>query len=144
MPRAGDLPLEQIIRIAAFRSDLRAFQQHTDRISRKWGLTPQRYLLLLAIKGAPDGQQRLSFTDLAETLRLSRNTVTELCSRAEAAGLIEREPAEHDLRVVYLRLSKLGERQLNRVLRENEEFRHDVLESFADLTASFRNATRPG
>ncbi len=142
MPRKVDIPLEQVIRIASFRSDLRAFQSATDRVVRRWGLTPQRYQLLLAVKGAPSGEQRLSFTELAATMQLSRNTVTELCARCEAAGLIEREPAEHDLRVVYLRLTQEGERCLAGALRDNERYRSDLLEAFSELEKSFRRATR--
>jgi DNA-binding MarR family transcriptional regulator len=73
---APDTSLERIIRIAAFRSNLRTFLRQSEVVSRKWGLTPQRYLLLLAIKGAPDGSQRLSVSALAERLQLERHTVT--------------------------------------------------------------------
>ena len=60
------IPLEQIIQIAEFRSRLRAFLRHNEQVARRCGLTPQRYELLLAIKGAPDGAQRLSVTELAQ------------------------------------------------------------------------------
>jgi DNA-binding MarR family transcriptional regulator len=136
------LPLEQIIHIAAFRSELRAFLRHTERVGRNWDLTPQRYMLLLAIKGAPDGTERLSFTALARRMHLSRNTVTELCARAEAAGLIAREPSGDDLRVVYLRLTKEGERRLQGALLENEHYRHELADAFGDLIDSFNASER--
>ena len=140
----ADLPLDQIVRIAAFRSELRGFLRHSERVGRNWNLTPQRYTLLLAIKGAPDGSERLSFTELARRLHLSPNTVTELCARAEAAGLIRREPSERDLRVVYLRLTREGERRLQGALRENEQYRHELAEAFNVLTESFQVATGRG
>ena len=45
---------EEAARVAEFRSALRRFLRITERNARSAGLTPQRYLLLLMIKGAPD------------------------------------------------------------------------------------------
>lgn len=64
------------------------------------------------IKGAPDGRERATITELAERLQLAQNTVTELVARAEAAGLLARESSETDGRVVRLRLTHEGERRL--------------------------------
>jgi DNA-binding MarR family transcriptional regulator len=137
-----EFPLQHIMRIAQFRADLRAFLRHNEIVCREVGLTPQRYLLLLAIKGAPDGSQRLSFTDVADRLQLTRNTVTELCARAEQAGLIKREPSQEDQRVVYLRLTPLGERRLLEVIRRSEGDRRHLRDAFAELAETFRVASR--
>jgi DNA-binding MarR family transcriptional regulator len=51
-------------------------------------------------------------TELAERLQLAQNTVTELVERAEAAGLVAREPSGADGRIVRLRLTPEGERRL--------------------------------
>src|SRR5918911_4392043 len=107
---ATGMPLARIMHIAEFRASLRSFLRNSERISRRWDLTPQRYLLLLMIKGAPDGSQRLRFTDLAKRLQLTRNATTELVARAEEMGLLEREPSEEDQRVIYLRLTEEGDR----------------------------------
>jgi DNA-binding MarR family transcriptional regulator len=138
----SDIPIERFIRIAEFRADLRSFLRHNERACRNWGLTPQRYLLLLAIKGAPDGSERLSFTELAERLQLSRNTVTELCARAEEAGLLTREPSETDQRVVYLRLTPDAEQRIAGVVRESDGLRRELQAAFDDLSETFRRATR--
>jgi DNA-binding MarR family transcriptional regulator len=140
---APDTSLERVIRIAAFRANLRTFLRRSEVISRKWGLTPQRYQLLLAIKGAPDGSQRLSVTALAERLQLERHTVTELTTRAEEAGLIERSGSEDDHRVVHLSLTSEGELRLMGALVESEPERLDLLGAFDDLAEAFRLAT-PG
>jgi DNA-binding MarR family transcriptional regulator len=141
--RPQRVPLERIMHIAEFRAGLRVFLRQSERIARRWDLTPQRYFLLLSIKGAPDGSERLSFTELAERLRLSRNAVTELVARAEESGLIEREPSEHDQRVIYLRVSAEGERRLYGVLVESEDYRRELIHAFEELTATFRLAERP-
>jgi len=114
---SDEISVEQFVRLAEFRASLRSFLRHNERACRESGLTPQRYLLLLAIKGAPDGSERMSFSDLARRLQLSANTVTELCARAEQAGFVTREPSESDQRVTYLRVTEDGERRLPKVGR---------------------------
>lgn len=139
---AAKFPQARVIRLAEFRAGLRSFLRHHEQACRNWGLTPQRHLLLLALKGAPDGSERLSFTDLAEKLQLSRNTVTELCARAEEVGLIVREPSQEDQRVVYLRVTPEGERRFYGVLNESDEFRGELMAAFDDLADTLRKTTR--
>jgi len=134
------LPLERVMRIAEFRAGLRGFMHSSEQIARRWQLTPQRYSLLLAIKGAPDGSERLSFTEISRRLLLSRNTVTELCQRAEEAGLIRREPSAQDHRVTYLRLTAEGERRLTGAVLENDLLRRDLDKMFRRLSASLNAA----
>src|SRR5256714_13590718 len=106
------LTAEAAMRGAEFRSALRRFLRRSERVARASGLTPQRYLLLLMIKGAPDGSERSTVTELAERLRLAQSTVTELVRRAEEAGLLDRAPSRSDGRVAHLRLSDQGGRRL--------------------------------
>src|SRR5436190_21560489 len=102
------------IAVADFRAALRMFLRRTERVARRSGLTPQRYLLLLMIKGAPDGSEQSTVTELSERLQLAQSTVTELVSRAEEAGLVEREQSTADGRVAHQRLTEAGERRLAR------------------------------
>ena len=106
------LPTDEVIRVAEFRAALRQFLRRSERAARSAGLTPQRHLLLLMIKGAPDGSERSTITELAERLQLAQSTVTELVTRSEAAGLVERRPYEDDARVSHLCLTDEGERRL--------------------------------
>lgn len=105
--------LEDVIAVADFRAALRSFLRQSERVARQSGLTPQRYLLLLMIKGAPDGSGQSTVTELARRLQLAQSTVTELVSRAEESGLVEREQSGRDGRVAYLRLTPEGERRLH-------------------------------
>lgn len=139
--RAGPAEListERIVRVAAFRAGLRYFLRESERAARRCGLTPQRYQLLLAIKGAPDGSERLNFTELADRLQLSRNAVTELVQRAEQAGLVARAPSRDDQRVVFLEVTNNGARRLNAVLHELDANRTELAGAFQHLTATFR------
>jgi MarR family 2-MHQ and catechol resistance regulon transcriptional repressor len=98
---------------AELREALRSFLRQSEQVARRHKLTPQRYLLLLMIKGAPDGSERATVTELAERLQLAQSTVTELVNRAEGVGLVRREPSREDGRVAYLRLTPEAERRLS-------------------------------
>jgi DNA-binding MarR family transcriptional regulator len=106
------LEVARVIEVADFRESLRRFLRQSERIARQSGLTPQRYLLLLMVKGARDGSERSTVTELAGRLQLAQSTVTELVSRAEDAGLLAREQSQTDARVAHLRLTDEGERRL--------------------------------
>src|SRR5579871_3649209 len=119
--------------VADFRAALRQFLRRSERIARQSGLTPQRYVLLLMIKGSPSGREESTVTELAERLQLAQSTVTELVSRAEEAGLIERAQSQSDARVALLRLTPEGERRLMRSFTELANERDQVREAFAHL-----------
>jgi DNA-binding MarR family transcriptional regulator len=103
---------------ADLRSALRQFMRRSEEVARRHGLTPNQYLLLVLIKGAPDGSERSTVTELVDRLALSQSTVTELVQRAERAGLLQREQADHDARVAHLCLTELGERRLDAAFTE--------------------------
>jgi DNA-binding MarR family transcriptional regulator len=103
--------------VAEFRTALRRFVRETERVARECGLTPNWYLLLLQVKGAPDLTEQATVTSLADRLQLAQSSVTELVARAEQAGLLERRSSPEDGRVVFLRLSDAGERTFARAFR---------------------------
>jgi DNA-binding MarR family transcriptional regulator len=107
-----DLNLEDVVTVADFRSALRKFLRRSELVADACGLTPQRYLLVLMIKGAPDRSARSTVTELADRLQLAQSTVTELVTRSVDAGLVAREGSAADARVTYLRLTPEGERRL--------------------------------
>ncbi len=113
----AELTLEDFRRTAEFRAALRRFLRVSERLLRRFGLTQQRYLLLLMIKGAPGGDERATVRELAGRLQLAENTVTELAIRAEEAGLVRRERDVHDRRRVCVRLTREGERRLAAAVR---------------------------
>jgi DNA-binding MarR family transcriptional regulator len=121
------------IHVAAFRAALRAFLRESELSARAGGLTPQRYLLLLMIKGAPDGSERATVTELSDRLGLAQSTVTELVSRAEEIGIVERSPSDADGRVAYLRLTKEGERRLESAFTRLDVERARLRDAFAQL-----------
>jgi DNA-binding MarR family transcriptional regulator len=124
-----------IVAVAEFRAALRQFLRRTERIARQSGLTPQRYLLLLMVKGAPDGSEQSTVTELSERLQLAQSTVTELVSRAEETGLIEREQSQRDARVAHLRLTEEGERRLMQAFTGLATERSNLRNAFTHLDA---------
>jgi DNA-binding MarR family transcriptional regulator len=129
----GPLSAEEAARVAEFRAALRRFLRITERNARGAGLTPQRYLLLLMIKGAADHSEQSTVTELAERLQLAQSTVTELVRRAEEIGLVERERSPVDGRIAYLRLTGEGERRLSQAVTSNESERRALVEAFEGL-----------
>ena len=124
---------DEIVAVADFRAALRSFLRQSERKARSAGLTPQRYLLLLMIKGSPSGRERSTVTELSERLQLAQSTVTELVSRAEEAGLIARKPSPRDGRVAHLRLTEEGERRLLRSFTELAKERDQLRDVFSHL-----------
>lgn len=125
--------VKDVIAVADFRSALRHFLRRSEKVARQSGLTPQRYTLLMMIKGAPGGDEQSTVTELAERLQLAQSTVTELVRRAETAGLIEREQSQRDARVAHLRLTSEGERRLMLSFTALETERAQLREAFANL-----------
>lgn len=120
--RDGDLPArsasqpltkQDYEQLAEVRYALRRFARHTELETQHLGISPQQYLLMLAVKGFP-GRDWANITELAERLQIRHNAVIGLIKRAEARGLITRaQDAERtDRRVVQVRLTAEGERLL--------------------------------
>ena len=122
---------DEYLHVAEFRSALRHFLRRTEKVARSAGLTPQRYLLLLMVKGAPDGSEMSTVTELSERLQLAQSTVTELVGRAEQAGLVIRRPSKVDARVAHVCLTEEGERRLEQAFTtlegERETLRSTIL-----------------
>jgi DNA-binding MarR family transcriptional regulator len=126
-------PIDEYVRVAEFRSAMRRFLRRSEHAARRFGLTPQRYLLLLMIQGAPSGEARSTVTELSDRLQLAQSTVTELVGRAETAGLVQRQQSTEDARVAYLRLTDEGSRRLDGVFSELEADRQQLLEAILSL-----------
>ena len=131
---ADAVSASEAVPVAEFRAALRGFMRTSERNARAAGLTPQRYLLLLMIKGADNEQSTV--TELSARLQLAQSTVTELVRRAEESGLVERERSSEDGRIAHLRLTTEGERRLAKSFTSNEKERQALAHAFASLEGS--------
>ena len=125
--------VDDIVDVAEFRAALRRFLRRSERAARQSGLTPQRYMLLLMIKGARDGTQRSTVTELSERLQLAQSTVTELVRRAEEVGLVQRQQSDEDGRVAHLTLTDEGEARLMRAFVDLEAERRQLQAAVVEL-----------
>jgi DNA-binding MarR family transcriptional regulator len=135
--------VEQAQQLAGFRVALREFLWRTERIARESGLTANQYVLLLVIKGAPDGSQRTRFIDISKRLKLSRNTVSDLVRRAERAKLITRERSDSDRRSIHLRLTPEGERRLALAVDASDRERRALAATLSALLGAYVGASGP-
>jgi DNA-binding MarR family transcriptional regulator len=119
--------------VAEFRKAMRRFSRRSDEVARKAGLTPQRYSLLLMIKGSSRGDEQASVGELAEALQAAQSTVTELVNRAENAGLVSRTPSDADGRVAYVRLTEKGEHVFADAFQELAEEREALRNAIEQL-----------
>jgi len=101
--------------LAELRHRLRRFLQEGDATARQAGLEPQQYLLLLAIRGLPQGQTA-TISALAERLSLRHHSTVELIDRMEARGYVRRVRGREDRRQVLVALQPRGEKLLEKVV----------------------------
>ncbi|HKW79630.1 MAG TPA: helix-turn-helix domain-containing protein [Casimicrobiaceae bacterium] len=105
--------------LARFRYQLRRYLRFSEEVTRRKGVTPLQYQLLLQIKGFP-GRQWATVGELAERLQAKHHGVVSLISRCESAGLVRRSSGRSDRRRVEVRLTRKGDgclRQLARLHR---------------------------
>jgi DNA-binding MarR family transcriptional regulator len=102
--------------LAEFRYALRRFLRFSEEVTRKSGITPLQYQLMLQIKGFP-GRDWASVAELAERLQAKHHGVVALISRCEEAGLVRRNASRGDRRRVEVQLTKKGEECLEQLAR---------------------------
>jgi DNA-binding MarR family transcriptional regulator len=102
--------------LAELRYRIRHFVREGDVVAQAAGLEPQQYLLLLAIRGLPTGQEATIRT-LADRLALKHHSAVELIDRLETRGYVRRARRRDDRRRVLVSLLPRGERILEQVAR---------------------------
>jgi DNA-binding MarR family transcriptional regulator len=102
--------------LAELRYRIRHFLREGDAKARAVGLEPQQYLMLLAIRGLPEGREATIQT-LAERLALKHHSAVELIDRLEIHGYARRSRSRDDRRRVFVTLLPRGERLLEQVAR---------------------------
>jgi DNA-binding MarR family transcriptional regulator len=85
------------------------------RLAQDNNLLPlEHYDVLLCLKRAPGGGQRLRLSELADAVTLSRSGLTRLVDRLEKAGLLRREACSTDRRGAFAVLTPKGAGALRR------------------------------
>ena len=121
--------------LAEFRYALRRFLRFSEEVTRKSGITPLQYQLMLQIKGFP-GRDWASVAELAERLQAKHHGVVALISRCEEAGLVRRNASRGDKRRVEVQLTKKGEECLEQLARLHRDELQSVKRGFTVLGMS--------
>jgi DNA-binding MarR family transcriptional regulator len=95
-PKLDTPPPHELDAVVHLRLALRRFQATSDEVTARHRLTPRQYDLLAVLHGGDES--RRTPTLIAHDLQLGRNTLTELVTRAEDAGLVRRARHSHDRR----------------------------------------------
>ena len=124
--------------LSEFRYRLRRFLRFSEQVTRRNGITPLQYLLLLHLKGFP-GRDWATVGELAERLQAAHHGTVALISRCEGLGWVERRQGRADRREVAIHLTADGERILARMARlHRDELLNPEVGSLAP------ELTRPG
>lgn len=119
-------PSAELDAVLRLRVALRRFQAATDVVTRRHALTPRQYDLLAMLHGRdPEGRTP---GRLAVDLRLGRNTLTELITRAADAGLVARTPHATDARSKRIVPTEEGSRRYLEAVAELRPERARLLE----------------
>ncbi len=100
--------------LAQFRYQLRRFLRFSEEVTRKHGMTPLQYQLLLQVRGF-SGREWASVGELAERLQAKHHGVVSLISRCEDAGWVARSVNPNDRRRVEVTLTRKGAERLDRL-----------------------------
>jgi DNA-binding MarR family transcriptional regulator len=103
------LSLEQIAAEAVFVAMIRATNKvtaKTEVLLKEYGLTPAQYNTLRVLRDA--GPQGLSCQQIADALIQRDPDITRLADRLEERGLVTKNRAAHDRRIVMVRPTPEG------------------------------------
>ncbi len=106
--------------LARFRYELRKFQAFSKSAASKAGLTFQQHQALLAVRGF-SARGPLTVGDLARYLLIQHHTAVELVDRMARLKVLSRSADDADARRVLIRLTREGERRLQKISEINRE-----------------------
>src|SRR6059058_1702172 len=141
-----EVTTQDVIAVAEFRSALRHFLRRSEKIARQSGLTPQRYTLLMMIKGAVDGHgagradaARAEHRDRARAPRRERGpdrarAVATGCARGPSAA----DPGGGPAADALLHGARCGAGATPRGVRQSRRRRDRALAPFQQVPAHGR------
>ena len=110
--------------MAEFRYQIRRFLRFSEDAARQADLEPQQYLMMLTLKGLPEGA-RSRIGEVAERLKIRHHSTVELADRLAARGFIKRRRGESDRREVLLELTPKGDRLLRQLALHHRDMLRD-------------------
>jgi DNA-binding MarR family transcriptional regulator len=102
------------VALAEIRYRIRSFLTFSEAAARGVGLEPKQHQLLLALRGL-DADEAPTVGRVAQRLQIQPNSAVELVRRCVENGLLEKRADTGDRRVVHLRITRRGEKLLERL-----------------------------
>jgi DNA-binding MarR family transcriptional regulator len=128
VPGAGPSPAETWLRIVQVHD--RITHRVDSALHRQHGLSLTGFEALRRIADAPG--ERATMGEVAEAVGLSRPGVTSTVSRLVADGLVIRERAEGDRRLLHARLTPAGRQRVDAAARTHDDLVAHLLSKLAD------------
>jgi len=110
----GAVPDADYEHLAAFRNALREFLHFSEEAALAAGVQPQQHQAMLVIRGNPNDAS-LTVGDLASRLKIRHHSAVGLVNRMESQRLIVKTHDPLDRRKVFIRLTHLGKRTLEKL-----------------------------
>jgi DNA-binding MarR family transcriptional regulator len=120
---------------ADFRYWIRRFLRASEDHARAAGLGASQFLLLLAVKGTPDGKPP-NISSIAERMLIETHSVVELVDRCVQSGMLERFRDGLDQRKVFVRLTELGNEVVEKIATQNREELMDAIPALMEFLKS--------
>ena len=79
-------------------------------------------------ESADESESGTKITDLSRAVQMSRPAVSQMLNSLEKKGLVERVMAKSDRRVVYVKLTKTGEEQLEKTHHQFHSWFDQIIE----------------
>jgi DNA-binding MarR family transcriptional regulator len=136
LPGVEPAPAETWLRIVQVHD--RITHRVDSALHRKHGLSLTGFEALRRIAEAP--RERATMGQVAEALGLSRPGVTSTVSRLVAEGLVVRERAEADKRLLHARLTPAGRERFDAAARTHDEMIAHLLSLLGDDAAAVTDA----
>ncbi|MBB6062962.1 DNA-binding MarR family transcriptional regulator [Thermosipho japonicus] len=113
--------IENLLREICFRVKVKGRE-----VLKEFPITPAQFDLMQKLYF--NGEQTM--TDLSKILGIAKSTTTGLVSRLEIDGFVERKRREKDKRVITVKLTKKGEKVIDKVILKRIEFVEESLKDF--------------
>jgi DNA-binding MarR family transcriptional regulator len=136
LPGVEPTPAETWLRIVQVHD--RITHRVDSALHRKHGLSLTGFEALRRIAEAP--RERATMGQVAEALGLSRPGVTSTVSRLVADGLVVRERADADKRLLHARLTPAGRERVDAAARTHDEMVAHLLSLLGDDAAAVTDA----
>src|ERR1043166_5794653 len=104
--------------MAELRYQIRRFLRFSESAARQAGIEPQQHQLLLAVRGLPDALKP-TIGVLAERMQLQHHSTVELIDRLVERGFLCRLRSTDDRRHVLIKLTRNGEKFLEKLARHH-------------------------